>query len=151
MTLPKPLLKQHIWVLVCDGKKALLLQNAGDHVYPKLETRHVMEHSLPKSGDIASDAPGRAFSSAGTRRSAVDEGDPHLEDEIVFLRNVMDDVERRVSAGEIADLLLIAPPRALGIVRNMESKRLSKVTRAELSHDYVKLPLHEIEKHLQNI
>src|SRR5690242_17488935 len=89
-------LDQNIWLLVCDAKKALLLQNAGDDLYPKLEMRHVMEHAVHRSREIGSDVPGRTFSGAAGRRSAMDEGDPHLEEERSFLRAVADDLERRI-------------------------------------------------------
>jgi protein required for attachment to host cells len=32
-------LENKIWLIVCDMRKGLLLQNAGDAVYPKLELR----------------------------------------------------------------------------------------------------------------
>ena len=142
-------LDQNIWLLVCDAKKALLLQNSGDNVYPKLETRHVMEHAVHRSSEVGSDAPGRAFSGAGGRRSAMDDGDPHLEEERNFLRDVAADMKRRIGSGEIKRLIVIAPPRALGLLRDLECQQLKSVTVAELAQDYVKLPLYEIEERLQ--
>ena len=138
-----------LWLLVCDAKKALLLQNAGDSVYPKLETRHIMEHTLHRSHEIGSDAPGRAFASASDRRAAVDEGDPHLEEERGFLRAVAHDMERRIETGEVDRLVIVAPPRALGMLRETAGRQLKKATLAEFPHDYVKLPLYEIEKRLK--
>ena len=45
-------------------------------------------------------------------------------------------------------LILIAPPRALGVLRQTYSHSLRAVLRAEIDKDFVKLPVHEIEKHL---
>jgi protein required for attachment to host cells len=142
-------LSQDIWLLVCDAKKALLLQNAGDNVYPKLEIRHVMAHPVHRSQELGSDVPGRAFNGAGGRRAAMDDGDPHLEEERGFLRAVAEDLKRRVETGDVERLIVVAPPRALGLLRELECAQLKRVTIAELPNDYVKLPLYEIEKRLQ--
>ena len=43
-------IEQGEWVVVCDGSKALFLENAGDAKFPNLKTRGVFEHkSLPTS------------------------------------------------------------------------------------------------------
>src|ERR1700691_4421182 len=64
-------LVHNLWVLVCDGRKALLFQNAGDRVYPKLETREMLEHDAPATRELGTDGPGRFFSPADGRRSAA--------------------------------------------------------------------------------
>jgi protein required for attachment to host cells len=43
---------------------------------------------------------------------------------------------------------MIAPPRALGMIRQAYTQHLRGALRAEIDKDLVKLPLHEIEKHL---
>jgi protein required for attachment to host cells len=45
-------------------------------------------------------------------------------------------------------LILIAPPRALGVLRQTYSHGLRAALRAEIDKDFVRLPVHEIEKHL---
>ena len=32
------------WIVVCDGRKALILANLGDRMFPNLHTREVREH-----------------------------------------------------------------------------------------------------------
>src|SRR5262245_1143338 len=56
------------WVVVCDGKKALVLENAGDEKFLSLKTREVYEHPDLKTYELGTDAPGRAFNSVGTDR-----------------------------------------------------------------------------------
>lgn len=90
------------------------------------------------------------FSASG-RRTAFDEGDAHMEEDRVFLRGVMAALESQVTAGSINDLVIVAPPRALGILRRLKNSHVRAVTRAEIAHDYIKLPLYEIENHLQNM
>ena len=45
-------------------------------------------------------------------------------------------------------LVAFRPPRALGVIRPLYSTALRAAVRAEIDKDFVKLPLHEIEKHL---
>ena len=42
-------IRQGDWVIVCDGKKALILENAGDEKFLNLKTREVQEHVDPKT------------------------------------------------------------------------------------------------------
>ena len=39
------------WVVVCDGAKALILQNAGDGMHPNLKTREVYGQPDAKTHD----------------------------------------------------------------------------------------------------
>jgi protein required for attachment to host cells len=54
------------WIVICDGRKALILENVGDRRFPSLQTKEVLEHQDAPTHDQGSDAPGRA-----TRRSAM--------------------------------------------------------------------------------
>lgn len=33
------------WVVVCDGRKALILENIGDERFPNLHSREIREHT----------------------------------------------------------------------------------------------------------
>jgi len=141
-------IKQGDWVIVCDGKKALVLENAGDEKFLNLKTREVFDHPDAKTSDLGTGAPGRSFSSVGTGRSAVEQTDLHTQEEEKFLRKVADRLDAAANAGQVKSLILVAPPRALGVLRQTYSHTLRAAVRAELDKDFVKLPLHEIEKHL---
>ena len=39
------------WIVVCDGRKALILENLGDRVFPNLHTKEV--HCLLYTSDAA--------------------------------------------------------------------------------------------------
>jgi protein required for attachment to host cells len=49
---------------------------------------------------------------------------------------------------EAKSLILVAPPRALGVLRQALSTPLRSAVRGEIDKDLVKLPVYEIEKHL---
>jgi protein required for attachment to host cells len=53
-----------------------------------------------------------------------------------------------VSAGDVKSIVLVAPPRALGVLRNALSPALKGVVRAEIDKDLVAVPVYEIEKRL---
>jgi protein required for attachment to host cells len=136
------------WVVVCDGKKALLLENVGDAVFPNLKTKEVYEHAAPKTHEQGADAPGRAFSSVGAIRSAVEQTDWHDQSERAFLEDLAGRLDAAVTAGETKAVIVVAPPRALGVLRQAYSPRLSQALHAEVDKDLVRMPVHEIEKHL---
>jgi protein required for attachment to host cells len=138
----------NLWVLVCDGRKALLFQNAGDRVYPKLETRETFQHDVPPTRDLGTDGPGRFFSPADGRRSSAEPTDLHLEEEQRFLMTLARHLDRYATEHGIKDLVIAAPPRALGYLREKLPQHVRSLIRAELDKDYVAMPSYEIEKRL---
>jgi protein required for attachment to host cells len=136
------------WVVVCDAGKALILENAGDERFPNLRTRATCEQKHPATHEQGSDEPGRAFASVGTARSAVEQTDWHDQSERNFLKNLAGRLDAAVLGGEVESLIMVAPPRALGILRQAYSPHLREAIRIELEKDYVKLPISQIESHL---
>ncbi|HWV51436.1 host attachment family protein [Pseudorhodoplanes sp.] len=139
---------QNEWVIVCDGSKALFLQNAGDSKFPNLQTREVMEQTVPPTSELGSDKPGRSHSSVGNGRSAVEQTDFHTQQEDEFLRSVMTKLDAAAHSGQMKAIILVAPPRALGVMRQHYTHALKQAVREEIQKDYVKMPVYEIEKHL---
>jgi protein required for attachment to host cells len=147
----KKLLRHGAWFAICDGKKALILENKGDAAYPKLETRQVFEQDNPPSREQGSAPPGRAFAGIGVRRGATEETDFHDQAEQAFLRSFAAALDGWVRDRGLHDLVLVAPPRALGTVRAALSDATRALLVAEVDRDYVKLPLYEIEQHLAHL
>src|SRR5262249_40944906 len=112
------------WIVVCDGKKALVLENARDEKFLNLKTREVFDPPAPKPKELGPDAPGRAFSSVGSGRSAVEQTDWHTQEEDRFLRKLLDHIDAAVNAGQAKSLIVVAPPRALGVLRQAYSHNL---------------------------
>ena len=106
-----------MWVVVCDGAKALVLENAGNRKTPNLKTREVYEHDDPKTHEIGTDKPGRSFSSAGHGRSAMEQADWHDQSEQRFLAKLAARLDKAVLGGETPSLIVVAPPRAIGVLR----------------------------------
>jgi protein required for attachment to host cells len=136
------------WVVVCDGAKALILENTGDAKFPNLKTVEVFEQKHLATHELGTDAPGRSHSSLGHGRSSVEQTDWHDQAERAFLVQLMKHLDAAITAGKVTSLIMVAPPRALGVIRPAYSHALRSAVRAELDKDFVKLPIYEIEKHL---
>jgi len=136
------------WVVVCDGAKALILENAGDGMHPNLKTKEVREQESAKTHEQGTDAPGRSVNSVGNRRSAMEQTDWHAQDEQRFLVDLAKRLDAAVTAGETKSIIIVAPPRALGVLRQAYSQNLRNALRAEIDKDLVRMPVDEIERHL---
>jgi protein required for attachment to host cells len=136
------------WVVVCDGAKALVLENVGDAKFPNLKTVEVFEHKDLPTRELGTEKPGRTGSSVGHGRSAYQQTDWHDQAEESFLTNLVQHLDAAVAAGKTKSLVIVAPPRALGVLRPAYSHTLKDAVRAELDKDFVKMPVYEIEKHL---
>jgi protein required for attachment to host cells len=137
------ILRQGTCVAICDGSKAMLLENAGDRHYPKLEMREVHQQKNSPAHDLGASPPGRAF--AGERRAAMEQTDFHELAERKFLEDFAGRINQ-LATERMLDLILVAPPRALGILRSQLSDQARRTLVAEIPRDYVKMPLYEIEK-----
>jgi protein required for attachment to host cells len=136
------------WIVVCDGRKALILENIGDRMFPNLHTREVHEHPDPPTSALGSSPPGKVHQSIGGARSSIEQTNWHDESERAFLRTLAERLDLAVTTGETAGLTMVASPRALGMIRADYSPAVRKAIHGELPKDLVKMPVHEIEKQL---
>lgn len=123
-------------VLVIDGEKLLLLRNEGDRKYIVLETIDCREIANPAAREQGSDAPGRVFASVGTGRSAYDETDRHRQLAERFALEGIDALKRAVLA-EDSDIVVVAPPRTLGVLRKHWPAAIEERVIAEIGKDLV--------------
>jgi len=136
-------------VVVGDGRKALLLRNEGDALYPNL----VVSETLQAPENLATaaqgaDAPGRAFSSADGRRSAVEQTDWHRLAESAFARKVALAIDQLCQGADVHWLALVAPPHILSEWRDHLGDQTRKLVKAELPKELTKHPIYKIERML---
>jgi protein required for attachment to host cells len=113
-----------------------------------LKTLEVCEHDDPKTHEIGTDKPGRSFSSVGQGHSAMEQTDWHDQSEQRFLAKLAARLDKAVLGGETPSLIVVAPPRAIGVLRREFSSHVRQAIRAEVEKDYVKMPVQEITRHL---
>jgi protein required for attachment to host cells len=136
------------WVVVCDGAKALIMENTGTRSTPNLQVRETREQATSRTSDMGSERPGRVHESAGGGRSSVAQTDWHDQGERDFLGALASRLDEMVKGGKIRALIVVAAPRALGMLREAFSPEVRKVVAAEVDKDYVKLPVPEITRQL---
>lgn len=134
------------WVVVCDGAKALIFENKGDKQYPDLRTHEVFEQKNPPTSEQGTDRPGRAHSSVGHGRSAVGQTDWHDQAEAKFLKELAEHLHLAVHGGKTKHLFVVAPPRALGMIREHYTPAIKQALVKEVDKDLVKMPADQIEK-----
>jgi protein required for attachment to host cells len=135
-------------VVVGDGRKALLLDNAGTHLNPRLIVKEVMESQNPPNREHGNGRPGRAFQSVGPMRSSVEQSDRHQLAEQRFAGEVIAALARLHQSHPLDGLTLVAPPKTLSFWRDALSDGLKSLVVAEIDKDLTHLPVPEIEQHL---
>jgi protein required for attachment to host cells len=135
-------------VLVTDGRKSLFFRNLGDAEFPRLALLRSWEDDNPADREQGTGPPGRTFASllAGTGRSAKAETDFHEQEEARFTARMAEFLCKQALAHEIGDLIVVAPPRTLGLLRKHYHKAVKGRIVAEIGKDLVKHPVDEIER-----
>ena len=134
------------WVFVGDGQKALFLINEGDGKFPNLRRLAVEEHKDPPSREQGSDAPGRAYSSVGRIRSAVEETDWHELEKERFATSIADRINKAAQSGAFSQIVIVAPPKILGELRREFTKETEAKVIAEVPKDLTHHTIAEIER-----
>ena len=127
------LIRHGEWVVVCDGAKALILENAGDTKFPNLKTIKVLEQKDLPTHALGTDAPGRTNNSVGSARSAVEQTDWHDQSERTFLVQLAHQLDGAVTAGKAKSLIVVAPPRALSSRLNRSAKMTTTAMAAPIT------------------
>lgn len=136
------------WVVVCDGTKALIFINEGDAELLNLKPLDIRVEPEPPARDLGTDRPGRVHQSQGMARSAVETTDFHAQGEAQFLLQLAERLGKAAQDHEMNDVILVAPPKALGILRKHLSPNLQALVRSEIAKDFAQLSTPEIERHL---
>ncbi len=146
--MPKVSIAPDDWVVVCDGRKWLILENKGDAARPNLLIREERTAENPPTREQGSDRPGRAHASVGGARSAVGQTDWHDQAEQEFLTALAQRLDKAVQASEVRGIVLVASPRALGMIRPQLSAAVAKLVHGQVDKDYAGMPVDQIEKRL---
>lgn len=142
------------WIVAVDSARAhLFIQDGADGGWA---TAHL--HGLPQPDDRVqshtekSDRPGRSFSSArgGVRHSIESHSDYRKLEKHKFTLAVADALNHAALAKEFDRLILVAPPRSIGELRQSLSQQVQLSMRV-LEKDLTKAPLEQIRDEVDEL
>jgi protein required for attachment to host cells len=135
------------WILVGDGRKALMLRNAGTPQRPTLEVLDVWrDHGNPPTREQGSDRPGRVMQSNLGRRSAVEQTDWHEIAEEKFAATIASGLKAAAEQKRFDQIILVAPPATLAALRKHLDEKIQTRILAEVGKDLTKHPVPEITR-----
>ncbi|WJW76629.1 host attachment protein [Thiohalobacter sp. IOR34] len=132
-------------VLVAEGSRAKLylaeakaapLREIADFVNPEGRLHE---------GDLVSDDPGRDGGGGGFGPHVLDEEVPATEEvQIVFARQLAERLEEERLKDSFDELVLVAAPHFLGLLRNKLTPELAQRVVEEIDKDLVRMPADEL-------
>ncbi|MFN7175117.1 MAG: host attachment protein [Thermaurantiacus tibetensis] len=137
-------------VVVADGGRMALYRNRGSVFAPDLELLEQEAVEFPRTSDVGADRPGRAFESSSHRRSAYEVTDIHDKAEEAWCRAIAERIVA-LQAGAKAGVLLVAAPRALGMIRAALPADAREALVAEVGKDYAGMSAAEVAKALERL
>ena len=132
-------------VLVADGRKTLFFRNQGDENQIDLRTEaHDTREDL-KDSELKTDAPGTQAQSAGYGRPAMDETDYHQQEEDRWIKEAADELKARALRNDFDALAIVAPPKALGVLRKELHKEVERRIVCTVNKEMSGRPIPDIE------
>ena len=137
-------------VFVGDGKKAIFLRNKGTTEEPDLEVENVLQHDNPPTREQGTDRPGRMHDAGPNHKSGAGYTDWHQLEEDRFAGEIADALYKAAHKGDYKNLVIVAPPKTLGVLRKEYHKEVSDRIVAEVHKDLTGHPVDKIEDVLLN-
>ena len=138
-------LPHHALVLVADGRKMLFFRNHGDENQIDLRTEAHDAREDRKDREIKTDAPGMTKQSFGFGRSAYDEPDFQQQEEDRWIKDAADELKTRVLRNDFEALAIVAPPKALGVLKKNLHKEVERRVVATVNKEMSGRPIPDIE------
>lgn len=139
------------WMLVADGRRARLLVEQRRGATLEEPADWAMEISEEDLYD-PQDRPPRSFDRVCSGRHAMDKGRSlHEQEEEKFLKRVADRIGEAEKHNAFDYLVIAAPPRALGLLRNMLPPGAKSRIRADLSKDLLDEPMPKLRERLTDL
>lgn len=137
------------WILIADARQAQIWtqqQNGPLRIIGTMSPGS--NHRF--SRDIASDKPGRSFSSLDARRSSIEpRHDLKQMEEEQFGIELVNMLQRSLDEKAFDTLLVVAPHRMLGTIRRHSSSNLRSRISADAAKELLKLPLGKIREEIR--
>lgn len=122
-------------VIAVDGSRMTMFKNKGEAFAPELEL--IEEHKNPslRTSDLGTDKPGRSFQSKSPRRGSHEQTDLQQQEEDRFVSEMAKRIEQMMS-GSKDSIILVAAPRALGVIRKHLGPETIARLQAEIPKDF---------------
>lgn len=134
-------------VLVVDGRKMILLRNQGDETRIDLRIEAEDEQELARDHERKSDLAGQSPAPAniGHHGGTMEEPDYQQQDEDRWAKAAADLLQRRALANDFPALVIIAPPKTLGVLRQHYHKAVEALLIGEFAKEMTDRPVPDIE------
>ena len=132
-------------VLVADGRKMLFFRNHGDENHIDLRTEAHDQRKDRKNREIKTDASGGTHQSAGDGHSTYEETDFHQQEEDRWIKDAAEELKRRVLRNDFEALAIVAPPKALGVLKKSLHKEVEKRIVCTVNKEMSGRPVPDIE------
>ena len=132
-------------VLVADGRKMLFFRNEGDEGQIDLRTEAHDARDERKDREIKTDAPGVVQQSFGSGRSTYEEPDFQQQEEDRWIKDAADELKDRVLRNDFEALAIVAPPKALGVLKKCLHKEVERRIVCTVDKEMTGRPIPDIE------
>jgi protein required for attachment to host cells len=143
--------KLKTWIAVVDGSRARIFERVGRNGNIAVVLERDEPEARKRTGEIVSDRRGRNTAAPGIARHAMDPkttAHEHLEE--TFVRGIAREIDHAAAVNRFDELIVIAPPRALGEMRQALSPSARSRVVNEIDKDLVQLNAKQLVDYLDN-
>ncbi|MDX2427250.1 MAG: host attachment protein [Xanthomonadales bacterium] len=138
-----------IWILVANQAEAQIYSSGQLPGNILLVDVLANKEGTAHPGDLISDAPGRAFDSTGSGRHAMEPNTGVKEEQRRrFVKEMVDRLQAAHLKGDFAQLVLLAAPAVLGVIRKSLVADLKKIVIKEIPKDVIGQDVGKIQSQL---
>lgn len=136
-------------MVMADGQKAIFLKNTAADGDIRLQQLCIMSLKTEPSRKLGRDRPGHSQIRSDSHRTSYVQPDYHQIVEDRFLGSVAKGITQFLKLGDFHDIMLVAEPRAIGVLRRQMDEATKEFIRAEITKDYLKTKIPDLENYLQ--
>lgn len=137
------------WILVANQAEAQIY--ASDRLPGSLSLVEVLanDEGTSRARDLVSDAPGRAYDSQGSGRHAMEPNTGVKEEQRRrFVKEMVERLQTARVKGDFDQLVLLAAPAVLGVIRKTLNPELEKTVIKEIPKDLIGQGVEKIQSQL---
>lgn len=142
--------KDETWFLVMDSKNAsIYTKNKSD--YSLLTTLEFTPRKTHRNDNTRNSLP-RSFESSGTIKHIIEpHTDEHTKEQMEFIDSVNELLKSKLQDSHCKAMVLIAPPKMLGLLRKNLDKHIKEIIKHEINKEITNLDEVQIKSILKEI